>query len=511
MRKSISNRQIGWQSIPFYPFSFAVYPVLALLAFNISEVGFSSGFRPLLLSLVLAGLLFLAFYGVFRERQRAALLTTLILILFYAYGHIYILLKGLNIDGFYLFRHRTLVPIWLVLAVFLVWWTSRKSINLDATTHVLNIIGLFLLALPLVQLLSFSLQSRVSLTLTNSTALSLETDSQSPDIYYIILDGYGRSDVLKNEYGYDNSDFLNTLKDLGFTVADCSQSNYAQTQLSLASSLNFDYLEALSDRFVTGSQDRTGLDELIHHSAVRESLEKAGYRTVAFATGFLATEIRDADHFLSPEHSWGTLNEFESLLMETTMARLLQDSNRFGMQNTGSELFRERTLFALDQLDDVARMPGPKFVFVHLVVPHPPYVFGPTGGPVEPAEAGTTKTQEGARHYRDQAIYISSRMAEVIPQMIANSSTPPIIVIQGDHGPTVASSPRSRMSILNAYFLPGAKVSIDSTITPVNTFRLILNRYFGQGLELLEDVSLYSDYTDPFNFKTVPNTCTINK
>jgi hypothetical protein len=277
--------------------------------------------------------------------------------------------------------------------------------------------------------------------------------------------------------------------------------------MSLASSLNFNYIDALSDRFVPGSEDRTGLDALIQHGAVRESLEKAGYQTVAFATGFLATELRDADYFLSPEYSQWQLNEFESLLIETTFARLLQDGNRFGMQNSGSELFRERTLFALDQLDKLSYIPGPKFVFVHVVAPHPPYVFGPTGGPVEAAEVGTTRTQEGAAHYRDQAIYISSRMAEIIPKLIANSATPPIIVIQGDHGPTVASSPRSRMSNLNVYFLPDGNAPVYPTVTPVNTFRIIFNGYFGQHLELLDDVSLYSDYTDPFNFKVIQNTC----
>jgi hypothetical protein len=280
--------------------------------------------------------------------------------------------------------------------------------------------------------------------------------------------------------------------------------------MSLASSMNFDYLHALSDRFVPGSDDRTGLDALIHHGTVRQSLEKAGYQTVAFATGFLATELRDADYFLSPEHSRGQLNEFEFLLMETTLARLLQDGNRFGMQSAGSELFRERTLFALDKVDELSYIQGQKFVFLHLIVPHPPYVFGPTGGPVEPADVGSTKTQEGASHYRDQVIYINSRMMEILPKIIASSSTPPIIVIQGDHGPTVASSPRSRMSNLNALLLPGVDISIPPTITPVNTFRLILNEYFGQDLELLEDISLYSEYTDPFNFKVIQNTCRPN-
>ena len=501
-------RKASWlQRVPLHPFLFAIYPILALLAINISEVAFSSGIRPLFFSVLLAGLLLVIFYGLFRDWKQAALLTTVLLILFYSYGHIYIALKGINLNGFYLFRHRTLVPIWLGLAAFLMAWVSRKSINSTSVTYMLNLIGLFLLILPAGQLIFFSLQSQTSQTDNDHSALRLNVGESPPDIYYIILDGYGRSDILKNEYGYDNSDFLNALRDLGFVIAECSQSNYAQTQLSLASSLNFNYVDALSDRFFPGSDDRTGLDQLIHHGAVRESLEQAGYQTVAFATGFLATELIDADYFLGPQRSQGQLNEFEYLLMETTLARLLQDGNRFGMQSAGSELFRERTLFTLEKVDELSYIQGPKFVFVHVIAPHPPYVFGPTGGPVEPEEVGTTKTQEGASQYRDQVIYINSRVAEIVPQIIANSTTPPIIIIQGDHGPTVASSPRARMSNLSAFFLPGVESPVYSTITPVNIFRVIFNTYFGQSLELLDDVSLYSDYTDPFNFKVIQNIC----
>lgn len=510
MNLKTSKKKSRLQVLPLHPFLFAAYPILALLAVNTSEVDAASGWRSLFLSVFTAGLFLLVFYALLRDWKRAALLSTIVLILFYSYGHVYILLKGINRGGFYLFRHRTLIPLWIVLGAVLIWWVSRRSFRTQPATYLLNLVGLFLLILPLFQLTSFLLQSRSSQTESNTAVLRLQVEKTPPDIYYIILDGYGRADVLENEYASDNSDFLNTLRDLGFYIAECSQSNYAQTQLSLASSLNFNYIDMLSDRFVTGSDDRTGLDALIHHSAVRQSLEAAGYQTVAFATGFLATELRDADYYLSPEHSVGALNEFENLLLETTFARLLQDTNRFGLQTSGSELFRERTLFTLDALDELSYIPGPKFVFVHLIVPHPPYVFGPTGGPVEPAEVGTTKTQEGASHYRDQVIYINSRMEEILPRIIENSSIPPIIVLQGDHGPTVASSPRSRMSNLSAYFLPGMDNPAYPTITPVNSFRVIFNEYFGQHLELLDDVSLYSDYTDPFNFRVIQNTCKIN-
>src|SRR5215216_1589798 len=508
-----TSSKLHWlQHFPLHPFLFALYPILALLAFNISELDLSSGFRPILVSLAVFGLLAFILRLVHRDWRRAAFSLTVVLILFYSYGHIYILLKGVDVDGFYLFRHRTLIPIWIGGGFLILWQVWRRPINVETATYLLNVIGLFLLILPSFQLISHSLQSRVSQVQAaqNTQTLDLKVGNEPPDIYYIILDGYGRADVLKGEYGYDNSDFLNALRNLGFYVADCAQSNYAQTQMSLSSSLNFNYIDALSDRFTPGSDDRTGLDILIRHSAVRESLEKSGYKTVAFATGFIATELIDADYFLGPQQTVGKLNEFEYLLMETTFARLIQDGGRLGKQNSGSELFRERTLFVLDNLDKLSYIKGPKFVFVHLVIPHPPYVFGPTGGPIESSAVGTTKSEQEGLRYRDQAIYISSRMKEIVPKIIASSTRPPIIVIQGDHGPTIPSNPQQRMRNLNVYYLPDANVPVYSTLTPVNTFRIIFNTYFEQNLPLLEDISLYSSYDEPFRFKLIPNSCKAN-
>ncbi len=63
---------------------------------------------------------------------------------------------------------------------------------------------------------------------------------------------------------------------------------------------------------------------------------------------------------------------------------------------------------------------------------------------------------------------------------------------------------RERLSILNAYFLPGeGAVELYKEITPVNTFRLILNRYFGTDLKLLEDRSYFSTCEHPYRFLDV--------
>ena len=65
------------------------------------------------------------------------------------------------------------------------------------------------------------------------------------DIYYIVLDGYARGDILKEIYAYDNQPFLTQLEELGFYVADSSYANYNQTRLSIPSALNMAYMQDL--------------------------------------------------------------------------------------------------------------------------------------------------------------------------------------------------------------------------------------------------------------------------
>ena len=82
----------------------------------------------------------------------------------------------------------------------------------------------------------------------------------------------------------------------------------------------------------------------------------------------------------------------------------------------------------------------------------------------------------------------------------------PIIIIQGDHG-LFSSNLDWRFGILNAYYLPGHNDLLYPKITPVNTFRLIFNSYFGTDYQLLPDISYYSDLPYLYNFSPVENEC----
>jgi hypothetical protein len=147
-------------------------------------------------------------------------------------------------------------------------------------------------------------------------------------------------------------------------------------------------------------------------------------------------------------------------------------------------------------------MPGSKFVFAHILVPHPPYIFTPEGEfrPRMSEIAG----------YRNNVEFIDRQIVITVKAIIERSSRPSIIIIQGDHGPSGKSvTPQVRMSILNAYYVNDeTRGSLYDTITPVNSFRVIFNHYFDSSYPLLDDVSYHAKSASEFTPESiVPNTC----
>jgi hypothetical protein len=343
------------------------------------------------------------------------------------------------------------------------------------------------------------------------SGLEIPETGQPPDVYYIILDAYARDDILLNDHNFDNTPFLQGLENLGFYIARCSQSNYSQTQISLASSLNLDYLPALSDQFSPANTSRLGVDELIEHSSVRQAFEELGYTSIAFETGFKYTQWEDADIYYSPAAGLveqaqisGGLNDFEAMLLRNSVALLLTDSASLLPNFLQAEfsnprrIHRERILYDLEQLAQIPELPGPKLVFAHMVIPHPPYVFGPNG-------EFTDYDLEAKKGYIDQIRYLNSRLLPLMEEIIAKSEVEPVIILQGDHG-AIHSPPSRRLAILNAYHFPqGGASNLYPQVTPVNTFRVLLNTYFGGQYPILEDASYFSNYKTPYDFSEISN------
>ena len=495
----------------FYPFLFVLYVVLNPLAYNLGQISPVEALRPLviLLSLSVAGWLLLYFF--IRDWQYAAYLVFIALVFFFMYGHINRLVQNwLQIQDKELLSLLLLLA-WGIFLYFLglkILWEhfGRK----EWFTPLFNLV----LALALV-----GPASAASIQLYNNsqspqtlpdTSLGEELDSQlldcsnRPDIYYIVLDAYGRSDILQKFYGVDNQPLLEYLRGKGFYVVDRAYTNYIQTVFSIPSALNFQFINP-PPKGIEGTDYFTGL---ISDNRIMRLLKQCGYQTVAFETGFYFTNHPDVDTYLSTNSK---LNEFEGVLLADSPVENLVEGLNSTVSEDDYQRHRERVRYTFSELANLPKIPGPKIVFAHIVSPHPPFVFTTNGDPVEPPRTYSMNDgsdyqgdlQEYRAGYAGQVQFDNQMLEKAIDALLAESSQPPVIIVQGDHGPGSLLNWRSpsrtclweRTGILNAYYLPeGGKNLLYPAITPVNSFRVVLNAYFGINLQMLPNRTYFTSH-----------------
>ena len=517
--------------IILYPIFFAFWIVLSSYVpyVKMGEVEFGDILRALVFTPVLMLSVWAFFSLALKNWKLGALLGWVTVGLFFTYQA--------QVDYLWQFLHSDRQVLTIMLFV-MVWAVACVMVyylknSLDSTTKILNVVGGSLFVVQLVTLLGIHMMS-FQVTTTESHASVSEmlpqhfdagvpsshinnagSDGTYPDIYYIVLDGYGRDDILKNMYDYDNTPFIHGLIDRGFYVAQKSRSNYAQTVLSLSSSLNFQYLEKLPEKFGKDSENQSPLRELIQDNAIMALLKNRGYETVAFSTGISFTELRSADSYIVTE---GTLSEWESFyLMRTPIPTVLEELFGYSLY----DVHKTRLTSMMNQLPTIATQESPQFVLAHFVAPHPPFVLGQQDRQwliendfsfrdgSEFRYHYKISSQEYISRYRAQLDVLNSMIQKAIDGILSHSGRRSIIIVQSDHGPgayldwqdPTRTVMKERMSILNAYYFPEGPVDeLYESISPVNTFRLILNRYFDVNIPLLEDESYFSTMSRPYDF-----------
>jgi hypothetical protein len=507
-----------------HPFILAAFPTLYLYSRNLQTVDGSEVVLPVGISLVATSLVFAALRAIRLDGPRAGLLVSAFLVLFFSFSHGVKLSERLKIGRDRRVREGIVLAVEAAALVSAVGLVLKKPAFARVVNDACNASSVALAGMTLAGIVASGWGRPASLSsrLAKPVAIrpSVPPTARLPDVYFLVLDAYGRSDVLKEMYGFDNSAFLERLEQRGFVVARSSRSNYCQTALSLAATLNLRYLDDLEGD--TG-HDRRPLRRLIFDNPVFRSFRERGYRLVTFASGFDATESLESDLSLAPP---GNLRAFHALMADQTPLWLLLGQRA---SREPHHLHRERTLKVFDELPACSQpSSGPTFTFAHVVAPHPPFVFGADGRDVSAREStysisdsegwcglpGHQGPDDYARRYREQVAYITTRVEQTVNRILSISLTPPIIIIQGDHGPgshfdSSAASPndvRERFGILNACYLPeNGRGRIGQGITPINTLRAVLDECLGTNLGPIENRSFYSSYAKPYVFVEVTN------
>jgi hypothetical protein len=519
-----------------HPFLIALFPLLSLYVHNQHQLSLRELPQPVLVVLIFTALLWGLFGLVLSDRNKSAFITSVFLILFFSFGHVVndarfvFLALGGSREASGLLESIPALFAWLSLGAFLFAivfvLTTRAALDLSHISRFLDIFSLALLLIVVANGVSSRVHDATIYSFPDKWEKELRTMGMSdrarplpehrPDIYYIILDGYARSDVLRELYGQDNTAFTTYLMQKGFYVASQSHANYSQTALSLASSLNSLYLDELVSEIATQSVDRLPLATMIGNNGTFQFLRERGYRIIAFSSGYTFTEIDRADRYFAPAFY---LTDYANGVVNTTPLPLIL---RLPFLRTQYDLHREHLLYTLDHLPDAALEDGPVFVFAHIIAPHPPFVFGANGEPLRPDRFfhlgdGTDLTtsmsrEEYIKEYKNQITFVTSKITTAVDKILARSPDAPVIILQADHGPGAMldwfsaenSNLSERMSILNAYYFPDQDYSLlYSSITPVNTFHTVFNHLWGSSAPLLPDKSYFSGFYRPYDFVDV--------
>lgn len=482
-------------SIPFYPFNFAIFPILTLLAYNVMETRFTAVIRPLVISILACGLIYgLSLLIFHRDWHKSALVAGLTILLFYSYGHVFNLVQSSQLISLLLGRHRLLISLFGLIWLGSVFVAIYRDIK-PQWTNVLNAISIFLVAFPMLQIGWFYLTEASAETHVKSQVLINDVQEKSidyfPDIYYIILDTYTRPDVLLEDYDINVTDFVAEMEDMGFYFARESQSNYGETFSSLTSSLNMQYISTLAESLQTTIGSPV-YQNSIKNNIVRRLLEERGYMTIAFSTGYRWSEITDSDIFYFTDFSnpLKGLTSFEELLFKTTILYPFRGLLNIETSDSvfGPHISAQRKMIEI--LPEIPDHHQPTFTFAHFLVPHVPYIFDEDGslltdpGYYSGENNGAINGLYRLDGYKRQVLFINDQIESIVKQIIEKSEEAPIIIIQGDHGFEGAN----RYDILNMYYFPDQNYNrLYDSITPVNSFRVILSQYFGLNYSLLTD------------------------
>lgn len=342
------------------------------------------------------------------------------------------------------------------------------------------------------------------------------------DIYLIVLDGHANARVLADVFQFDAAPFEDSLRALGFTVPRDMRSNYIQTYLSLSSLLNASHVTRLAKDAGVTSTDHTLPTYLVKHNRVARFLKAHGYKYVLFPSAWwaptkdspLADAVFDAD----------TGSSFADVIRRTELRRAVLAATLVHVV-----LKPEREPVPMVQhirrtfegLRDVPADPAPTFTFVHILLPHAPYLLDaqcqPLAHPI--TDDMQEDTPEQRADYVGQVRCVDGMLLGTVTALLRRSATPPVILVVGDHGsgfsdlgfyghpervPTTFI--RERFGALGAFYLPvGGDSLFRGRVTLVNVMGKVLRYYFGANVPESAD-SMYVSGQELFRFYPVDST-----
>lgn len=495
--------------------------MLTLYASNLRETSFVD-VAPTLLTVIGTALLLLLAFGAMSRNigPRPAILASIVLLGVLYHVDLFARLDRLLAGAL---PASAALPLTLGLGAILMLLVARARFDLSLPNALLNGIALVLFVTPIWNVATYAWETNALQQSSDAAATPASSiapngahaapgSASTPDIYFFIFDRYGSEQTLARAYGFDNSPFLDELRDNGFYIVSGSHSNYPKTAPSLASTFHMDYLDFLKDDPLAKRNEWHPIYDMLKEHEVGHFLKAEGYRFIQIGGWWAPTQ----NSSMADENYKFGFSEFGWLYLRRTILPSIFDtvapSTGLARQMAWDNGQCQRVPRQIEQVKAIGGRPEATFTFVHILLPHEPYVFDSDGRCLSRSEMQKRTQREG---YVGQLRYANRLITDLVESLLQRPQKP-IIILQADEGPypepyrtsnrswRIATSGElaTKTGILNAYYFPdGDYSSLDQGITPVNTFRLLFDKYFGADYGRLPDrIFAFPDYSRIYDF-----------
>ncbi len=475
-----------------YPFSTFLIPVFVFLhginyAYDwvkINDVILFFGY------IILATIgLFLLSFILFKDTIKASFFTSFLLLIFFYFGYIQ---DMISVASAVFFQLKYYIPFLVLIAVITFYFIRKiRREQLSKPFYFFNILFCIYVCVEIV-FLTFTIfsvrQEPLKFYADESINFTEKISPKSkPDIYFLVFDEYASSLSLKQNFGFDNSDLDTFLLNKGFFIATHSMSNYATTPFSISSTLNINYFKNLHR--TKYPEDFPAAEKSMYTNKLFSFLKDEGYSIHNFS-------VFDFEDAPSHQKSFGSDLSIKVITHKSMLHALEVVYEQINKDYPKKQL--EKTLHDFSTTINNKTI-QPKFIYLHLLLPHNPYVFNADGSLRSASQYNKKADAYSIKSYLNQ-LQFSTTIVKQVVNIVLSSPQNKLIILEGDHGYRLVPigvdstfyknyvSTKEHFKNLNAYYFYDKNyVSLSDSISPVNSFRVVLNTYFKKDILLLKN------------------------
>lgn len=484
-----------------YPFHILLLPVFFIISkyvqyqglLEIKEVFTSS----LIIAAILAVFLLLNFFYL-KNFLKSAIAATCCGFIFLFFGDLRVFLQKSSF--LFISTYKFLLPI-LVLLFIAFFIVLRKSEKATKTTSFLNLLLFFFTITELSELIQLK-RNNYQGTSGNvfTTPVPDKLKSVLPDIYYIVPDCYPSSSYQMEMLNTSNTFFDSELIKRGFNVLPNSRSNYNRTAFSMLGTFGMEYISWLHDKKAPGAAEYNRAISYVKFSPLFEFFQKNGYSLINLSIFDLAANPSlHKEKFLSATTSemifsftfWNYFSK--DILYSWVINKKETKKNSQRLHYNPLKKYAKQIVDSL-VVGTMKSFKQHQFVYAHLSFPHFPYFYDSSGRSYSDESLYTDSLITDRKKFAGYIKYSNQQLLQIVSSILKRTNGDAIILIQSDHGLSDLDVTRKNDAFRNysAFYFPDKDYSkIYDSMSNVNTFRILLNKYFGQQFPLLKDSSVY--------------------